>query len=109
MKYRSLKARVVAAERRVGEHLDDAGRQITTMRRTVDQAMTPARIVVGGLVCGVLVGWLRPFRHVRMLPSLLSVATSVPSLMAAIEPFLAPIRQGMQAAQQDSTRPHDDV
>ena len=98
MKYAALKARVAAAERRVGEHLDDAGRQVATMQATVKEAVTPARILVGGLLGGLLTGWLRPLKRARVLPSLVRFAAGVPSLLAAVEPLLAPLRQAMDAA-----------
>ena len=108
MKYRALKARVAAAERRVGEHLADAGDRVGTMQGTVKQAMTPARILGAGLVGGLLMGWLRPMRVAAALPPLLKIAASMPGLLASLEPLLAPIRQGMQAAAEEDGRPPQD-
>lgn len=92
MKYHALKARVAAAERRVGEHLDDAGRQIATMRTTTRESLTPTRIVVAGVLSGFLLGWLRPVKHAAALPSLIRLIAGVPPLLAAIEPLLGALR-----------------
>ncbi|MCX7557130.1 hypothetical protein OS187_09910 [Xanthomonadaceae bacterium JHOS43] len=92
MKYRALKARVAAAERRVGEHLDDAGRQIAVMRATTEQSMTPLRIIGSGFVGGFLIGWIRPVKHAAALPSLIRLLTGIPPLLLAIEPWLQPRR-----------------
>lgn len=98
MKYAALKARVAAAERRVGEHLDDAGRQIGVMRTTTKQSLTPTRLVVAGLLGGFLIGLLRPVKHAAAIPSLVRLLTGVPALLAAVEPWVGILRQRSDAA-----------
>ncbi len=97
MNYRALKARVAAAERRVGEHLDDAGRQAAVMRTTTKQSLTPTRLIVAGVLSGFLIGWLRPVKHAAALPNLIRLLAGVPPLLAAIEPWLGPLRGAAQA------------
>ena len=98
MKYSALKARVAAAERRVGEHLDDAGRQIGVMRTTTKQSLTPTRLVVAGLLGGFLIGLQRPVKHAAALPSLVRLLAGVPSLLAALEPLLNRVRETTHVA-----------
>lgn len=98
MKYHALRARVAAAERRVGEHLDDAGRQIGVMRTTTKQSLTPTRLVVAGLIGGFLIGVLRPVKHAAAIPSLVRLLAGVPPLLAAIEPWLGGLRETSRAA-----------
>lgn len=97
MKYRALKARVAAAERRVGEHLDDAGRQIGVMRTTAKQSLTPTRLVVAGLLGGFLIGLLRPVKHAATIPSLVRFLAGMPPLLAALEPLLGALREPARA------------
>lgn len=97
MKYHALKARVAAAERRVGAHLDDAGRQIGVMRTTTKHALTPARLVVAGALGGFLIGLLRPVKHAAAIPSLVRLLAGVPPLLAAIEPWLGAMREASRA------------
>ncbi len=96
MKYRALKARVAAAERRVGAHLDDAGRQIGVMRATTKQSLTPTRLVVAGLLGGFLLGVLRPVKHAAAVPSLIRLLAGVPPLLLAIEPWLGRFSDALQ-------------
>lgn len=93
MNYRALKARVAAAERRVGEHLDEAGHQAVLMHATTRQSLTPARLVVAGLLGGFLIGVLRPVKHAAAIPSLIRMLAGVPPLLAAIEPLLNLLRE----------------
>lgn len=102
MKYAALKARVAAAERRVGEHLDAAGHQAATMRGTARDAVTPLRLLGGGAIAGFFVGWINPVKRVAVLPSLLRLATTVPSVLAAVEPWLAPLRAAAAAVEDPS-------
>lgn len=105
MSYRARKLRVAEAEQRLGEHLSSAVKQTRELRSSVRQSVTPGRIVVTGLLGGLLIGWTRPGRSIATLPALLRHAALVPSLWVSIEPWFGMLRDASKVTSSTDAAP----
>lgn len=77
MKHRELQARVLAAERRLAERLAESRGLVQSLKDDTRDAVTPLRIVLGGLIGGFTLGLAAPMKRIASLPRLFQVATGL--------------------------------
>lgn len=91
MSYRALKLQVAAAEQQVELHLQRASDKTDVIGNTLKQSFTPARLLLAGLVGGVLIGWLQPARRLGAVALLLRMATGLRPQLVAVATWLASV------------------
>lgn len=84
MKHHELQRRVLAAERRLAERLAETQGHMQTLGHDARAAVTPTRIVLGGLCAGFALGLAAPLRRVANAPRLLQVATGILGFVNAL-------------------------
>lgn len=77
MKHHELQRRVLAAERRLAERLAESQGLVQALKTDAREAVTPVRIVLGGLVGGFVIGLAAPMKRIASLPRLLQAATGI--------------------------------
>ena len=105
MKHADLQRRVLAAERRLAEHIAASRQQVASLRSDAREAVTPARIVLGGAIGGFMLGLAAPLSRlggVTSLPKLLQVATGVIGFVNALR-----VQQAAQETEQAAAEVSD--
>lgn len=87
MNFERLRGRVDRAESLFDGRIAQVRHHRSQLDREVRQAITPGRIVVGGLLAGFVVGRARPMRAVRAVSATrwLQLATSLSGLLASLK------------------------
>ena len=86
MKHRELQRRVQAAERCLAERLAESRGHVASLKHDTREAVTPLRIIGGGLLGGFTMGLAAPLSRlggIASLPKLLQLGTSVVSFVNA--------------------------
>ena len=99
MKHRELQARVLAAERRLAERLAESRGLVQSLRHDARAAVTPTRIVLGGLLAGFALGLAAPLKRVANAPRLLQIATGIIGFVNALRVQQAAEQAEVAAAQ----------
>lgn len=99
MKHRELQRRVLAAERRLAERIAESQGHLQTLRQDAHAAVTPARIVFGGLLAGFALGLAAPLKRIASAPRLLQVATGILGFVNALRVQDAAVQTEVAAAE----------
>ena len=99
MKHSELQRRVLAAERRLAERLAESRGHVQTLRHDARVAVTPVRIVLGGLLAGFALGLAAPLKRIAGAPRLLQVATGILGFVNALRVQDAAVQTEVAAAE----------
>lgn len=101
MKHRDLQRRVLAAERQLAERLAQVNTQAQTLRSESRAAVTPTRIVLGGLLAGFALGLAAPLKRIANAPRLMQVATGIFGFVNALRTQMAAMQAQAAAVEID--------
>lgn len=94
MNFEALKGRVERAEALVEGRLEQTDSRFTALKTSWHQAWTPPRIVIAGVIAGLVVGSTQPQRALRKLgklggPKSLQMISAVSGLLTSIQATVA--------------------
>lgn len=99
MKHSELQRRVLAAERRLAERLAESQGHVQALKHDARAAVTPVRIVLGGLLAGFALGLAAPLKRIASAPRLLQVATGILGFVNALRVQDAAMQTEVAAAE----------
>ena len=99
MKHRELQRRVLAAERRLAERLAESHEHVQTLKQDARAAVTPVRIVLGGLLAGFALGLAAPLKRIANAPRLFQIATGILGFVNALRVQDAAVQTEAAAAE----------
>lgn len=85
MSYKAMRARTDAAERAFEQSLAEVENHWRDLKDTTRDSMTPLRILGSGVLAGWLIGIAAPLARIKGGTRLVELATSVMTMMGAVE------------------------